>query len=263
MGFESCYDFCITPGLPVVIRSQITNFKRLTCHLPQPLDSDYWEALEQTTLFAITQIQGAVLGYCSHGEIIFVLKYSPEVDTTPWLGNNIQEVSSVTASLLTTGFHKAREIFGETLPLSGDPIFKTKSWGLPSWEEVVNFLIHRQDSSIKNSINRACGFELENKFGKAKASQLFRHKSYDEKEDMLLHHCGIDMYEYFPPNLIFGTAIYKVRTLSSEESSPRNRWQVNQDVPNFVEEKDFLRAIFSNGMDIFRASELETLVSHE
>lgn len=257
--YEECYDFSITRKIPIVIKAQLRNYKRLIQNLAKPFSPEFSEILGETALFVISQIDDAIFGYCHNDEIILILDNSKKEDTC-WLNNKIQSIVSVTASMLTDGFRRSYDIFGENIKLSGNIIFDVKTWGLPNLEEATNYLIHRQDSCIKNSINRACGFELEEKFGREKASALFRNKSYDEKEDILLNHCGIDLYEYYPSNFIFGTAIYKIRSIKIDESAPRNRWYVNNDIPNFLLNKEFLSTILANGADIFRASDFNNLI---
>jgi tRNA(His) 5'-end guanylyltransferase len=259
-AFERCYDYTITRELPIVIRAQLRNYKRLIQNLEKPFSLDFSEVMWQTALFAISQIEDAVFGYCHNDEIIFILKNNNK--KVAWLNNNIQSIASVTSSFLTDGFRQSKDIFGDNLNLSGNVAFDVKVWALPNLSETVDYIIHRQDSCIKNAINRACGYELEAKVGREKASSLFKVKSYDDKEDMLLNYCGIDMYEYYPNSFIFGTAIYKVRTIQADESA-RNRWQVNTDIPNFIDDRNFLSAILANGVDVFRASDLGNIIDSE
>lgn len=257
-AFELCYNYTFPKQLPIIIKCQLRSYKRLTQNLERPYSLQFSEIISQTALFAISQIQDAILGYCHNDEIIIVLK-NQEANPEPWLNNNIQSICSLTASLLTEGFRQSCQIFGDDLTLNGAAIFQVNTWILPNLEEVINYFIHRQDSCIKNAINKACGFELEGKFGKEKASNLFRNKSYDEKEDMLLNYCGIDLYDYYAPSFIFGSAIYKIKTIQSksvEETLPRNRWHINYDIPNFIEDRGFLKTILVNGSDIFRMEKL-------
>jgi tRNA(His) 5'-end guanylyltransferase len=257
---ERCYDYTITKKLPIVIRAQLRNYKRLIQNLEKPFSLDFSEVMWQTALFAISQIEDAVFGYCHNDEIVFILKNDKK--SVPWLGNNLQSVVSVSSSFLTDGFRQAKDMFGENLNLSGNVAFDVKVWALPDLPEAVDYLVHRQDSCIKNAINRACGYELESKVGRERASSLFKDKSYDDKEDMLLNYCGIDMYDYYPNSFIFGTAIYKVRKIQADESA-RNRWHVNTDIPNFIDDKSFVSAILANGVDVFRASDLSNIIDSE
>jgi len=252
-AYEEPYSFKITRKLPIVIRAKLRNYKRLIQSLEKPFSLEFSEVMDQTTLFAIGQIQDAVFGYCHNDEIIFILKNNEQ---PPWLRNDIQSIVSIISSFLTDGFRQSLEIFGDNINLSGNISFEVKAWALPNLNEAVNYLIHRQDSCIKNSINRACGFELEVKVGRDKASALFRDKSYNDKEDMLLNYCGIDLYEYYPNNFIFGSAIYKIKSIKPDKLSSRNRWYVNNDIPNFINDKGFLSTILTNGADIFRAAQL-------
>lgn len=259
-AFEKCYNYTITRDLPIVIRARLRNYKRLIQNLEKPFSLDFLEVMWQTALFAISQIEDAVFGYCHNDEIVIILKNDQK--NVPWLGNNLQSIISLTSSFLTDGFRKSKDIFGENLNLSGNVAFDVKVWSLPNVDEVVDYLIHRQDSCIKNAINRACGYALEEKMGRDRASSLFKDKSYDDKEDMLLNYCGIDMYDYYPGSFIFGAAIYKIRTIQADESA-RNRWHVNTDVPNFIEDRSFLSAILANGVDVFRASDLSKIIDTE
>lgn len=260
---ESIYNYKLPRRVPIVIKAKLRNYKRLIQNLRKPYSPGLSEVMSQVAMYAISQIQDAVFGYCHNDEIVFILTNDKELDYQPWLSNNIQGIVSETSSFITNGFIKSIELFGDGLDLVGDAVFRVNVFSLPSTAECVNYIIHRQDSCIKNATNRACGFELEEKFGRDKASDLFKGKNYYDKRDMLQRFCGVEFWDYYPESFIYGTALYKVPSVLQKNDMMRNRWHIDDDLPNFIEDKNFISAIIANGADIFRAPDLENILDSE
>lgn len=250
--YEKCYKLSIIDNLPIVLRIKIRNYKKVISNTKKPFDYDFYQVMSQTAMYVSSQLQDAVFTYYHNDEINIILSSSEDQD--PWLNNDIQTMVSVVASQATSGFKHSIEIWGEDLKIPSNIVFEASAWGLPSVQEVVNYIVHRQDSAIKQAINRSCWFHLEERFGREKASDLFQNKSYDDKEDLVLSHCGVDIYEFYNSYYIFGLGLYKIREI--QDSVPRNRWYMNKELPNFIEDKEFLSAILSNKADIFRASQI-------
>lgn len=256
--YESIYDFTIMRRLPIVIKATLQNNKRLTQNLEKPFSDEFADIMMQTLMYAISQIQDAVFGYYFGDEISIVLRNDMELDYEPWNGNNLQKIVSTVSCYFTNGFLKSASIFGDEVDIPGDPVFKTQVWPVPNISEAINYLISRQDSSIKNSINISCNFELEQKFGKERTSELFKNKDYEQKKEMLLRYCGIEFDDYYPTIFIYGGAVYKVPVIISDKVT-KNKWFADDEIPNFIEDRDFVGAIISNGADIYRAPDIMKL----
>ncbi|KKN67674.1 hypothetical protein LCGC14_0459330 [marine sediment metagenome] len=254
--YESDYDYTILNRIPVIIRCTIRNYKKLTQRLEAPFCAEFSEIMSQTMLYAITNIPDAIFGYHQNDEITFVLRN--DKDSIPWHRNNIQKISSTVSSLITLGFYKSAEIFSDNLNLVGDAIFSIKTFATPSVMEAFNNLIWRQGMCMKNAINFTSFIELSDKLGKGPASSLLRDKDYKEKAEILLQHCGKDIREDYPIPFLRGVGIYKIPVIVSTRNGTanRNRWYVNKNLANFVEDKDFILNILNSGLDIYRGPEV-------
>ncbi len=253
--YESIYDLTIMRRVPVVIRATLHNYKRLTQGLEKPFSDGFSDVMMQTLMYVISQIQDAVFGYYHNDEISIVLKNDNGLDSEPWNANNLQKIVSTVASYCTNGFARSVDIFGDNLDLSADAVFKVKAWSVPTTSEATNYLVSRQGNCIKHAINTSCGLELESKFGKHKAIELFKNKTYEEKREMLLRYCGIDFFDYYPYVFIYGGAVYKVPVIVPNKDT-RNKWFADDEIPNFISDRDFVSAIISNGVDIYRAPDI-------
>jgi tRNA(His) 5'-end guanylyltransferase len=249
--YESNYYYTILNRIPVIIRVTIRNYKKLTQSLVAPFCADFSEIMSQTMLYAITNISDAIFGYHHNDEITFILT---NADEAPWHGNDIQKISSTVASLVTLGFCKSVNIFGDDLGLVGDAVFSTKTYAVPSIMESFNNLVWRQGICMRDAINSASFIELSNKLGKGPALSLLKDKDYTEKAEILLQHCGKDIMEDYPIPFLRGVGIYKIPVVvpTRNGTANRNKWYVDKNLPNFVKEKDFILNILNNGLDIYR-----------
>jgi len=248
----------MTKRIPVGIKINLRNYKRYTQNLEKPFCEDFSEIMSQAALYAISQIPSAVFCYCFSDEIIVILRNDKTQDQEAWHNNNIQKITSSISSLITIGFYKSKEIFGQNLDLVGDAIFGVKTFTLPSLDEVTNYLIWKQSYCMGAAAHEASSYEFENKFGKYKAQDLIEEASYKDKIAMLLQYCGIDFYDLYLPSFIYGVAIYKIPVIvhSRDGDTSRNKWHIDLNVPNIIHNRDFISAILANGADVFRASDL-------
>ncbi len=259
--YEDKFNSIIIKKLPIIIRSEVRNFKRLTNNLDKPFSHEMSEMMANAMLYAIVEIQDAVFGYQHSNEMTFILRNDLTLDQEPWCQNNIQAITSTVSSLLTIGFYRWNELCNKNLNLVGDAIFKTKVFALPHVGEVVNHLIWRQLICANSSVTEAAQNELDKIFDKKTVSKLLHDKMIEDKIELLLHHCGINIYEYYPDTFLRGIAAYKVPVIVSSKDGGinKNKWILNYNIPNFIQERDFVTNILNNGKDIYRVEELDKI----
>ncbi|HVI40116.1 MAG TPA: tRNA(His) guanylyltransferase Thg1 family protein [Anaerovoracaceae bacterium] len=258
--YEDNYDYSITRRVPIIIRADGRSFHRVTRKLQKPYCPELLNVMANTMMYAITEMQGAVFGYQQSDEITYVLRNDQSLDAEPWYQNRVQKMVSIAASLTTLGFNKCLQTLDTKLDIVGDAIFDARVFAMPYISEVANNLIWRQQDCSKNAISGAAQAELAAKFGKRTALKLLDKKISSEKKELLLHHCGIDFDDYYPTSFRRGVAVYKIPTIvpTKDGGVSRNKWNLSWDIPNFVEEKDFLMNILINGHDVFRAPSVLT-----
>lgn len=255
-SYEEPYDLKLTRRLPIIVRVNGRSFRRLTKNLEKPYSFDFLRVMAQTMFYAAAEMQGAVLAYQQSDEISYVLKNDQELDSEPWYQNRLQKIVSVASSLTTIGFYKALNSLEVALPLVGDAVFDARVFCLPYFTEVVNNLIWRQQDCTKNAILKASQAEMIKKYGKQVTAKILHQKSLSEKKDLLFENCGIDFDDYYPASFRQGVVASKVPTIIpvKDGTVTRNKWALNWDIPNFIEDKDYLFNILLNGHDVFRSS---------
>lgn len=257
--YENAYNIKIIKRLPIIIRLKLRNYKRLSQNLDRPYCETFFEIMANTMLYIITEIQDAIFGYYYCDEIILVLRNDKEFDYEPWYQNKVQKIVSIVSSTASIGFYKMTQLFGDDIKIIGDGIFSAKVFALPYITEIINYLIWHQRFCKKNAIQNASLFELEEKFGKRAAVRFLQDKTYEDKIELLLRHCGIDFDNYYPSSFVKGIAAYKIPTIVNTKDGGinKNKWTLNYEIPDFLKDKDFLFNILTNGIDVFRANALK------
>lgn len=253
--YEKNSDYVLTRRLPIIIRVDGRSFSRLTRKLTKPYSVDIGNIMSETMMYCIMEMQGAVFGYQQHDEINFILRNDQSFDSDPWYQNRIQKITSVASSLATLSFNRGLSRLDPPLDIIGDAIFDARVFALPTISEVVNYLVWRQQDCIRDAVSAAAQEELSLKFGKRTAMKLLQKRTVAEKKELLLSQANIDFDEIYSSSFKYGVAAYKVPTIipSKEGMTARNKWTLNDTVPLFVEEKDFIYNILLNGHDVFRA----------
>lgn len=261
--FESSYDYCIIPRLPVIIRVNGRNFSRLTRRLDRPFCSKLINVLKNTLISTIQQIEGAIFGFQYSDEFTFVLRNDRTFEEKPWYQNNIQDINGVVSSIVSVNFFKNLVLEDELNELDGDAIFKTKVFALPSLNEVVNHLILKQQHCYGDAIFRATQAECTKIYGKFEADKLLYGKNLDEKIELLSSKCKINFENDYPSYYRFGIGAYKapkiIKTIDDEIQ--KNKWIIDTNLPSFIEDRGFIKNIIVSGQDVFRAD--RDLIIHE
>lgn len=241
--YEAISDFSIMRKVPIVIKANIRNFKRLTQNLTGAYSVEFYDVMSQAALYCTTYIQDAIFVFYHSDEVIFILRNDLD-NNEPWFNNNIQKMVSTVSSLLTIGFYNSLNIMGNNLNLVGDCVFSSKIFSLPNINETINYLKLKQLDFLENSINNTLMIELEGKTDKSKLNDLLK-KSFEDKSNILLRHCGINFDSYYSSEYLRGIGIYKIRTFipAKDGGTSRNRWSVDHNIPDFSENLDFLNNI--------------------
>ena len=257
--YEDCYDNFILKNLPIIIRIKTRSYRKLNSDISSPFNFALSTVMANTALYVATHVQDAIFVFQCADEINIVLKKDNN-SYEPWYQNNIQKIGSVTASLATLGFFRAKDDLEDSLSLPGEAIFDAKVFGLPVLGEVFNNLIYRQQKCIRSCVFDVCFFELSERFNKQEANKLLSNTTSDQKVDILFDYCGIDFFDCYPINFIRGVAVYKVPTVVPTKNGDvrKNKWKLNWDIPDFLDDKDFLYNILLNGADVYRAQNILT-----
>jgi tRNA(His) 5'-end guanylyltransferase len=254
-SYEDAYDTKIINRVPVIIRCDVRSAHRITRNLERPYCDKFLKIMGQTMLQSVMEMDGAVFAYHFSDEITFVLRNDRSIDDQPWFQNKIQKLGSVSASLNSVNFIKNFFLQDDQPDLDGDVVFDSKVFALPSITETLNHLILRQQNCLKDGISHAAQSELSKRFGKETALSLLYGKKTEEKLELLYDECDIEYDNYYPSSFRRGVACYKVPKLlkTKEGEVTKNKWILDETIPVFALDRNFLSNILYSGHDVFRA----------
>jgi tRNA(His) 5'-end guanylyltransferase len=132
---------------PVVIRLDGKAFHTYTHGMEKPFSQTLSDVRKETLDYLCNSVQGCVLGYSQSDELSLVLKDWNKFNTSAWFDNNIQKITSISASMCTMKFNKLMTSKG----YDKEALFDSRVFNLPI-EEVPNYLIWRQQDWERNSV---------------------------------------------------------------------------------------------------------------
>lgn len=246
-SYENAYNYNIIGRIPVIIKIDARSFTTVSNKIAKPFCHKTMALFTKTMLSLVKQIDGAVFGYQYSDKIIIILKNDKNLDTDPWFGNNIQKISSVTASLASYEFLTSFWGMNERPNLEGIITFKVHTFAVPDINEAVNYILYRQFHCMKYAVYET----LYAKYGK-QTDDLLNNKNIEERKQ-IIKQAGIDFNSY-PNAFRHGVATYLVPQLLDNENGQitKHDWIVDFDIPLFSENKVKLSTILTTGSDIFR-----------
>jgi tRNA(His) 5'-end guanylyltransferase len=260
--YEDRYRINLPRRTYTIIRIDGKAFHTYTKGLQRPFDAGLIEDMNETTAYLCKNIQGAKLGYVQSDEISIIVTDFDELGTHAWFDNNMQKMASIAASMATAKFNQLRmarstwegsDIAGS---LDQDDIenfklamFDARVFQIPFIDEVVNYLIWRQQDATRNSISSV-------------AQSLYSHKelhnkSTDDMQEMIFQK-GINWNDYSYREKR-GTVIARVeiKTLAKDfkfaddgkthvidpsQIITRKKWQTVE-TPVFTQDKEFITSM--------------------
>jgi tRNA(His) 5'-end guanylyltransferase len=270
--YEACYKTIITPRSYIIIRLDGKNFSKYTGKLDKPFDENFSNAMDETAI-ALCKYFNAKFAYTQSDEIsLLITEIGGNVESQPELGNVLQKLCSLTASVATAKFNEVRNLqyLKKKIPsmddnsLEGcDPVeilmdineatsdlpkqafFDSRVFVVPNEDEVMNHMRWRQQDATKNSISMAAHALLGHK--------ATMNKSGSEKQEMMFQEKGVNWNEY-PIKFKRGVVIFKEAYIKNVMqptdmdgnsapvmlSVPRTRWVVNYETPIFTKKREYL-----------------------
>lgn len=215
----------------VVIRVDGKAFHTFTRGCNRPFDNQLITSMDEVAIALCNQIDGAAFAYAQSDEVsVLVTDFSRE-GTGAWFDNNLQKMSSVSASIATAAFNCSWAALSSTPDTQALALFDSRVFTIPDPVEVENYFIWRQKDWTRNSIQLV---------GQSFFSHRELHGKNNSKiQEMLFTQKGVNWSDY-PAHLKRGRIIkYNKR----EEGSLRrdSRWVVDNDIPVFTRDRSYLR----------------------
>lgn len=231
--------------MPIAIRVDGKAFHTFTRGMEKPLDDVIRYAMQNTMLYLCSQIPNCVIGYTQSDEITIVL-YNKNRNAESWFDNDIQKITSVSASLTTLAFNlnfsnmidllNANNVeFNPELYISrkNSALFDSRVFNIPEYE-VNNMLIWRQLDARRNAIS-----SLAQSVFSGDSRKELKNKKLEDLLAML--ESKNIFFENMPDDFKLGcTAVKKIVNIDSTKSVARLKWAIDRSIPNFIEDKNYV-----------------------
>jgi len=249
--YQLATDYKLLNRVPIIIVLNGKNFSKITQLLDKPYDIKFAECILSTTQRLCSEIEGAVFAYQHNDEIMIIVRNDQNDNTMPWFDNKLQKICSVSSAIATLHFNQCADTI--KLNMSGDPIFVSQTFMVPSVAEAINVLVYKQQHGFYASIQMACFYNLLNKYDNTTIKEMLVGLSIDEKIDLLRQECGIDFNTYYSSEFRRGVGCYKAPKII--DGSMKNKWFLNHELPIFAKDQSLINNVMRLGADIFRAGD--------
>jgi tRNA(His) guanylyltransferase len=247
-SYQAISDYKLLNRVPIIICINGRGFAKATQLLDKPYCSKFSECMLSTMLRLCADVEGTLFAYQHNDEIVLVTRNDQSNDTHPWYDNKLQKICSVTAAVASVHFNECATTV--QLNVSGDPIFTSQVFVVPTLGEATNTFVFKQQQNFHTSIQSACLYNLLHKYDKNTIKDMLSSLTVDEKVDLLNQECNIT-YNDYPLAFRRGVAAYRIPKVV--DGIMKNKWTLNQELPIFAKDQSFLSNIFkNNGVDIFR-----------
>ncbi len=145
-GYERVWDSVMPGRMPLVIRVDGKAFHTLTRGCEKPFDDHVAWCMDRAAERLCRELQNVRLAYVQSDEISVLMTPYQKLGTQPWLGNRVQRMASVAASVATAAFNVKWEHRSCRLAM-----FDARCFVLPE-AEVCNYFLWRQRDAERNSI---------------------------------------------------------------------------------------------------------------
>ncbi len=143
-NYEGRTKYLLTRRTYTIVRLDGKAFHTYTKGLDRPFDMSFIEDMDKTAIYLCENIQGAKLAFVQSDEISIILTDFDKLSTDAYFDGNVQKITSVTASMATAKFNQLRP--------NKIALFDSRVFTIPYKTEVINYLIWRQQDTVRNSI---------------------------------------------------------------------------------------------------------------
>jgi len=211
--------------MPVLVRADGRAFHTLCRGMAKPWDDDLRAAMDSAALALCEEAQGACCAYVQSDEITVLLTDYRRFNTSPWFGNRVSKIVSVSASIVTRAFN----YWMAGIDQYHHACFDARAFVVPR-EDVTNAFVERQQDAIRNSIQMLAQAHF--------SHRELQNKNLAELEDMLLDRGIIwadsDHWQKYGRFVVRGTYDH---VDDDGNKTERSRWIVVA-APLFVKDRD-------------------------
>lgn len=223
--YERVSDTHLVRRLPVIARFDIRAGHSLTKRFDRPYDQGFANAMKDTAIELLKEIQGAKCAYTQSDEISVLITDYDTIQTECWFSYRVQKMASIGASLATLAFNKALRDYKSN---PGIGMFDARFFNMPE-NDVCNYFVWRQKDAERNSLQMLAQANfshksLQNLNGSALQEKLFTEKGINyndidsyQKRGIFIHKSP--SYGWWAP--AFDTPIFSQNREVIEELIPK------------------------------------------
>ncbi len=219
--YEKATQQMLPENLPVIIRLDGRSFHRLTKKFEKPFDEKFIKFMNKIALdLCRNEVQNVRLAYIQSDEISLLLYKN--VFAQSWFGNKLQKMVSLASARASAYATSISDSTADILTM-----FDARAFVLPP-KEVCNYFIWRQKDWTRNSVQMY-------------ARSLYPHnrlqnKNQETMQDMIFKK-GFNWND-LPTYLKRGRCVYPEQI--KVNSIIRKLWMVDNDIPIFTEDRNFI-----------------------
>ena len=245
-AMKASTNYIVEPNTYLILHLDGRGFsKRIKKVFKRPFDEKFVDAMNETMLYLLKNIQGALIGYVQSDEITIILSDKSDDQTkllSPFFNYRLNKIQSISASMCGAKFNRIMfsylldEVFSEAFDTIGcqtrvneicntAPLysFDCKAFPAKEYNDAYCWLLYRKRDCIKNSCSQV-------------AQTYIPHKKLvglhsEERIELLKKEKGIDWYEDYPDGLKYGRfGVYTNKTLKNEDDIEyeRNVWELKE-----------------------------------
>lgn len=221
VAYEKCTVSPLPINTPIILRVDGRAFHTFTRGMEKPFDMGFIFNMDGVAYALCEEIMNARIAYLQSDEISILIY--PTIEADVWFGNNVQKMTSVSASL-------ASAVMSESYP--GRRItFDSRVFAVPE-KDVVNYFIWRQRDWERNSVQM-----LARKYYSQKELQG---KSNAEMHEMIFQKG--DNWNELETLLKRGRCIRKSVAIDPDTGeNVLKSWWVDKNIPQFTKDRDYIQ----------------------
>ncbi|MCK4665916.1 tRNA(His) guanylyltransferase Thg1 family protein [Candidatus Dependentiae bacterium] len=223
-------------NLPVIIRIDGRAFHTLTRGMAKPFDHIFINRMNDVAIALCKEVQNCRMAYVQSDEISLLL-YQKR-DAHPWFGNEIQKITSITASIASSVYTRTFACYDNRNTVVA---FDSRAFVMPH-NDVVNYFIWRQLDWMRNSVQMLARSHF--------SHNDLKNVSTTEMHELLLNK-GVDWNE-IKSYLRKGRTAIKVKSMEPLDDEynigdeieyyERTRWTIDDNIPVFTKDRGYIES---------------------
>ena len=226
-GYDACSKSMLPRNTPVIMRVDGRAFHTFTRRFKRPFDLDFKGLMDLVAINLCQEISGARIAYMQSDEINILIY--PGIYQDSWFGNNVQKMTSISASL-------AAAVAGKWVAERGMKdtfvTFDSRVFSIPE-KDVCNYFIWRQRDWERNSLQMYC---------RAFYSQKEMQNKNNANMHEMLHEKG-ENWDKLPPFWKRGRCLNRVPSKGTTDGQQKYFWALDDDIPVFTKSRNYIEDI--------------------